>query len=106
MRFRKFLALFPGDISQNVADGLTATIGPVNYIKIPHHGSKNGATDNLLKVTMPNVAVISVAKKNPWGFPSPEILEMLKNYNVKVLRTDETGDVEFVTDGEKYWLEN
>ena len=48
------------------------------------------------------VGVISVAKKNPWGFPSPEIIEMLRNYNVEILRTDEMGDVEVITDGESY----
>jgi competence protein ComEC len=106
LKFGKFLALFPGDIPQNAADALAGTVGPVNYIKIPHHGSKNGLTDNLLKATMPKIAVISVSKKNSWGFPSPEILEMLKNYNVKVLRTDEMGDVEVVTDGEKIWWKN
>ena len=63
-------------------------------------------TDNLLKALEPAVAVISVAKKNPWGFPRPAILEMLKKYNVKVLRTDEMGDVEVITDGTKIWWKN
>lgn len=106
LRFGKFLALFPGDIGKEASDELAETVGPVNYIKIPHHGSKNGATDNLLKATMPKVAVISVAKKNPWGFPSQEILEMLKKYNVEILRTDQMGDVEVITDGEKIWWKN
>jgi beta-lactamase superfamily II metal-dependent hydrolase len=29
---------------------------------------------------------------------------MLAKYNVKVYRTDQMGDVEVVTDGEKYWV--
>jgi competence protein ComEC len=103
LKYGNFLALFPGDIPADVSDAMALTIGPVNYIKIPHHGSKNGATDNLLKATMPRVAVISVGKKNPWGFPSQEILAMLKKYNVEVLRTDLIGDVEVITDGEKIW---
>lgn len=106
LKFGKFLALFPGDIPQNVSDQLAGVVGPVNYVKIPHHGSKNGMTDNLLKALEPAVAVISVAKKNPWGFPTPSILEMLKKYNVKVLRTDEMGDVEVITDGTKIWWKN
>ena len=103
MQFGKFLALFPGDIPQNVADALAVTVGRVNYIKIPHHGSKNGMTLNLLKATDPGIAVISVANKNLWGFPSPEILKMLSDYNVTTLRTDKMGDVEVVTDGERIW---
>lgn len=106
LEFGRFSALFPGDIPQNVSDSLSGAVGPVNYIKIPHHGSKNGVTENLLRALEPKIAVISVGKKNPWGFPSPEILAMLEKYNVKVLRTDEMGDVEVVTDGEKIWWKN
>jgi len=120
--------LFTGDIPPEVADELAQQVGTVNYIKIPHHGSKNGLTQNLLeklvggpprsslqhepytdsieKASAKAVGVISVGAKNPWGFPSSEILQMLKNYNVQVLRTDLMGDVEVVTDGEKIWWKN
>jgi competence protein ComEC len=80
-----------------------SSIGPVDYIKVPHHGSKNGLTENLLKVVVPKVAVISVGK-NPWGFPHKEILDLLEKYNVKVLRTDEKEDVIISTDGNKWWI--
>ncbi len=100
-----FQAIFPGDIPPEVSDGLAAgwSMGSVEYIKIPHHGSVNGLTENLLKVLMPKIAVISVGK-NPWGLPKTEILDMLAKYNVKVLRTDLEGDIIISTDGDKYWL--
>ena len=60
-------------------------------------------TDNLLKVLKPDLAVISVGK-NPWGFPKREILDLLVKYDIKVLRTDLLGDVEVITDGERYWI--
>lgn len=103
LRFNRFSSLFFGDIPSEVSDYLSGKIGKVNYIKIPHHGSINGLTENLLKSTMPEIAVISVGK-NPWGFPKPEILEMLGKYNAQVLRTDQLGDVEVVTDGSAYWV--
>jgi competence protein ComEC len=100
-----FKALFLGDIPPEVSDGLSTVseIEGLNYIKIPHHGSVNGLTENLLKASMPEVAVISVGK-NSWGFPKPEILMMLSKYSVKILRTDLQGDIEVVTDGERYWV--
>lgn len=100
-----FQAIFPGDIPPEISDELAAgwSMGGVEYIKIPHHGSVNGLTENLLKVLMPKIAVISVGK-NPWGLPKTEILDMLKKYNVKVLRTDLVGDIIVSTDGDKYWL--
>lgn len=101
----EFSALLLGDIPPEISDELAAgwSTGSVKYIKIPHHGSVNGLTENLLKVLMPKVAVISVGK-NPWGLPKTEILDMLKKYNVKVLRTDLVGDVTISTDGDSYWL--
>jgi competence protein ComEC len=105
LSFKNFSGLFTGDMPPEVSDRLSRELGMgvVNYIKIPHHGSVNGITENLLKVVVPKVAIISLGK-NPWGFPRPEILDMLGRYNVNVLRTDKEGDIEVVTDGNKYWI--
>jgi competence protein ComEC len=108
LSFKKFTGLFPGDIPKEMSDSLSnfPEVQRVNYIKVPHHGSTNGLTLNLLKAVMPKIAVISVGAKNQWGFPSPEILKMLSDYNVTVLRTDKMGDAEVITDGEKIWWKN
>jgi competence protein ComEC len=105
LSFKNFTGLFPGDIPPEVGDQLAVqqASSHVEYIKVPHHGSTNGLTENLLKAVMPNLAVISVGK-NSWGFPKQVILEMLSKYNVKVLRTDQLGDIEVVTDGKGYWV--
>lgn len=105
LSFKNFKGLFPGDIPPEISDMLAGnwTLGSVKYIKIPHHGSTNGITENLLKKVMPNIAVISVGD-NQWGLPKPEILALLAKYNARVFRTDQMGDVEVITDGEKYWV--
>lgn len=105
LSFKNFSGVFTGDMSPEVSDSLAASwqAGSVDYIKIPHHGSSNGITENFLKVSMPKVAVISVGK-NSWGFPREDILKMLQENNVKVYRTDQMGDVVLTTDGEKYWI--
>jgi len=93
-----FKALLTGDIVPGITDEIidTGRIGKVDYIKVPHHGSKNGLTEDLLKKANPEIAVISVGK-NQWGHPHKEILNLLAEYNVKILRTDELGDI-VVTD--------
>lgn len=105
LSFERFTGLLPGDVSPKVSDSLAKNWhwGEVNYLKVPHHGSVNGLTENLLKEIKPEVAVISVGK-NQWGLPKEEILSMLSRYNARVLRTDEVGDVVLLTDGEKYWI--
>jgi competence protein ComEC len=111
LSYGRFSGLFTGDIPPKVSDRLAneSAVEGVNYIKVPHHGSANGLTQNLLEKIVstggsPLVGVISVGAKNQWGFPVPSILQMLAKYNVKVYRTDQMGDVEVVTDGEKYWV--
>lgn len=107
LSFKNFSGLFTGDMPPEVSNQLAVQQfnSPVQYIKIPHHGSLNGLTENLLKAVMPKIAVISVGK-NTWGFPRPEILDMLNKYGVKILRTDQMGDVEVVTDGERLLEKN
>lgn len=105
VKFKEFEALLTGDIEDAVGDSIAQNRGKgdVEYIKIPHHGSKNGLSENLLKATMPRLAVISVGK-NSYGHPHEEVLKILRDYDTRILRTDEMGDIEVVTDGEKYWI--
>ena len=100
-----FDALLTGDAPPEVSDGLAqgSGINSVEYIKISHHGSKNGVTNNLLKAFDPKIAVISVGK-NSYGHPHKEILDMLNKLGIRIFRTDEVGDVEVTTDGKAYWI--
>ena len=54
----------------------------------------------------PEVAVICVGRDNPFGHPSPEVLERLiyRLGEDNVYRTDKNGTIEFITDGEKLWM--
>jgi len=94
VKYRNFEALLTADIepprTEAVVEDLKklAIDWPIEYIKVPHHGSKNGLTRGLLELAKPEVAVISVGK-NQWGHPNIEVLEMLKVAGVKVLRTDQ-----------------
>lgn len=103
LSFGEFYALLTGDIGENMSDQVLPQLPkiPVNYIKIPHHGSKYGLTEKFLGKINPSVAAISVAAKNRYGHPAPEIIKLLQDKNIKILRTDEFGDVVIVTDGKE-----
>jgi len=105
LKYGDFDALFTGDIGPRESGELAKTgrLRDVEYIKVPHHGSKNGLTRKLLEAVDPEVAVISVGK-NQWGHPHAEVLEILEEGDVDVYRTDEMGDVEVVTNGTKWWI--
>lgn len=65
-----------------------------DFLKIGHHGSKNATSKNFLKAVQPEVAIISVGE-NRYGHPHPELLERLQSLGIKVLRTDQGGDIEY-----------
>ncbi|MFA6532530.1 MAG: hypothetical protein WCT22_00855 [Patescibacteria group bacterium] len=91
-----FRVLFTGDASPFVLSRLSnGSLNKISILKIPHHGSKNGLIKKFLDLADPSIAVISVGKNNSYGHPNKQTLDMLKAKNVKILRTDEEGDVVF-----------
>lgn len=66
-------------------------------LKVSHHGSREGTTEEILAEFKPDEAVISVGK-NRYGHPTGEVLERLEEHGVKVRRTDREGDVVYVID--------
>lgn len=62
-------------------------------LEVPHHGSKYGLFPDSLVLAHPTLAVISVGKKNTYGHPSKEALDILKAKKIKIWRTDEQGEL-------------
>ncbi len=92
---RSFSVLFTGDTEPSILQSLmSANIPEVEVLKIPHHGSKNGLTEDFLKKVNPLVSIISSGKDNRYGHPHTQILTMLENY--KYLRTDQKGAIVIV----------
>ncbi len=105
LRLGEFDALLTGDIGPKIISEIiqTGKVREVEYIKIPHHGSKNGLTKELLEIASPEVAVISVGK-NSFGHPHKETLNLLKEYDIRIKRTDQDGDIEVTSDGKSWWI--
>ena len=98
--YQNFCAYFMGDVSHEV-QGNIKDLKQCEIIKIAHQGAKNAVDENFIKKVKPKFGIVSVGKNN-YGHPSSETLEILKLYNIKALRTDELGDIEIITDGQKY----
>ncbi len=112
LSFGGFDAFLTGDLAPSVSgeaeDSLAKALtslkdGQIEYLKVPHHGSKNGLTSSLLSLINPKLAVISVGK-NSYGQPDGGILKMLAERSVKVLRTDEVGNIEVISNGRGWWV--
>jgi beta-lactamase superfamily II metal-dependent hydrolase len=68
-------------------------------LKINHHGSTDGTNAEWLNAVVPRYAIISCGAGNPYGHPHDQTLELLQDRGVRILRTDETGTIDILTDG-------
>lgn len=104
VRYGSFDAWLSGDADTRIEAkyrGHSLSDRTIEVLKVPHHGSATGMSKDYLDWLNPKLAVISVGR-NTYGHPSPDIMSMLAEKGVRVLRTDRHGDVEIISDG-KAW---
>jgi competence protein ComEC len=89
-RLGRFDALLTGDAEAELAP---LDPGPVDVLKVAHHGSEDTGLAGLLARASPRLAVISVGAGNPYGHPAPETLATLAERGVPIRRTDSAGEV-------------
>lgn len=95
-RWRRFTMLLTADAE---AGEVPIDPGPVDVLKVAHHGSEDPGLDALLDRTSPRLAVISVGEGNSYGHPAPGTLAELASHEISMLRTDEAGNI--VIDADK-----
>lgn len=102
--YNQFSVLFSGDVEKEVQQKLLDNNVHVTLLKVAHHGSSNGLSEDFLKVIRPAIAVISVGKDNKYGHPAASTINLLKSYAVRIFRTDQNGTIEIDSNGEGYWI--
>jgi len=100
--------LFTGDIYQSAEKEILDRGLEVNsgVLKVAHHGSKTSSSEEFIVKVSPEIAVISVGKGNSYGHPHQEALEILNKFGIKVLRTDQIGDIKIISDGNTLRITN
>lgn len=69
-------------------------------LHIGHHGSRKASSHEFLKEVNPEYGIISVGKDNMYGHPHKEVINRLNKYNIEYFRTDISGDIIMISDGE------
>lgn len=90
--YGEFDALFTGDSSYQEGAEYPENI---ELLKVPHHGSDKNTPKEFLDIVKPHYAVISVGANNSYGLPSDRVLNRLAESGATVIRTDQSGDIQF-----------
>ena len=103
LRYQDRTILLPGDAEKQaeavmLAENDTAVLH-ADVLKVGHHGGKNSTMPDFLAAVAPQISIISAGEENPYGHPSPELLQRLGESGTRLLRTDRDGAVRVLTDG-------
>jgi competence protein ComEC len=87
--------LFTGDAPLSIESRILRDHPEIDcdVLKVGHHGSKTSTSYAWIKTLTPEVAIISVGKRNAYGHPDQEVLDRLASYGVSIRRTDIEGTI-------------
>lgn len=108
LRYKDFKMMFTGDIGSEqeksiLEYGQDRKINlSVNVLKCAHHGSKNSNSESFIEKLRPSVAIISAGKNNRYGHPSKDVLERLKEKDIKFFVTIKSSQICLESDGSSY----
>ena len=103
VKFREHSFLLPGDAETLSEHYMLSEADPTSLqsdvLKVGHHGSKNSTIADFVAAVQHRLAVISSGEGNSYGHPSPQLIERLQAAGVPILRTDTSGAIHILTDG-------
>ena len=89
--------LFTGDAPTSAI--LDSNPGHIDVLKLSHHGSRTGTTEQLVRKLSPTYAVLSYAVDNSYGHPMQSVLNALHKHSVEVWGTGANGTITITCDG-------
>ena len=85
--------LLTGDAAHNEERVMESRLRDVDVLKVGHHGSRTSTSERFLKITRPEVAIISSGLDNRYGHPHGIVLRHLSSVGALIYRTDQDEDV-------------
>ena len=98
--------LFTGDMETEAENDMLDYWGESfdwqsDVLKVGHHCSNTSTGYRFLNEVDPQYGVISLGKDNSYGHPHKEPMSRLRQAGVTILRTDELGTIQAVSDGKE-----
>lgn len=88
--------LLTGDIEKSVEFKLVASAEnhlAANVLVLAHHGSRTSSTNTFIEAVHPQIGIISSGFENRYHFPSPLIVNRLKDQGIRLLNTSHCGEI-------------
>lgn len=103
LKYRACDFLFCGDLEKEGVKRLLESDVDLSadLIKVPHHGGDMSLNSEFYLRVSPRYAVITVGE-NPYGHPHYKTLEALDEIGAEIYRTDKSGTIAFICDGENF----
>lgn len=90
--------LLMGDAEKEIEEKLK--IEDIDLLKAGHHGSHSSSSKSFINRINPQYAVILVGANNKYGHPHKEPMDLFKEKEIEVHRSDECGDIIFISTGD------
>lgn len=107
LNFNSSRFIFMGDSEKLVENQLLNKGYDISsdVIKVGHHGSSSSSSSEFIDKVSPQYAIISCSRKNDYGHPHKETLDLFNIKNIKVYRTDFENTIVFRSDGNNIFKE-
>ena len=91
----EYKALLSGDIESETEAQLVRrrVLVPVDFVTVPHHGSRTSSIAPFVRSLTPSLAVVSAGFSNRWGFPRPDVVARWRATGARVLNTATSGAI-------------
>lgn len=94
--------LLPGDISEVVEQRLLRDAADkldVDWLLVPHHGSRSSSSEAFIDAVSPRTALIPVAHGSRFGHPHAEVVERYRQRGIELASTADSGALRVRLDG-------
>jgi beta-lactamase superfamily II metal-dependent hydrolase len=107
LSYGDFSMLFTGDAEFETESSMMKSSLPLGaqVLKVGHHGSRHATSGKFLDAVKPEAAIISCGDDNKYGHPAQPTLDRLRKAGVKVYRTDLSGEIAIITDGNRFEIQ-
>ena len=99
--YGKSTVLFLGDAEEKALQRLTENDAKCDILKLAHHGGYCDMSEKIILDANPQIAIASCGKNNLYGHPNRKTLDVLKEIDCELYRTDINGAITIIADKEE-----